>query len=630
MRLFEGISNKIKQRIKNYLDLNINSDALSKSRAVVSPDYLLAGSTILPNISSYLKLDFDLMSRYVDYEDMDDYPVISTAYDIYADDSCQLDLLKNATIWCESSHSEIKTMINDLLYNRLDVEQILWELVRNLVKYGNDFEEIVASSRGVEKILYIPTPTMRRIEDRGTLYGFVQDTTGQASIDYAMMIKMLQKDLYSEEQWNLGNIILFNPYEVVHFRLLSKLRSSLYGFGIGESARWLFKRLVLLQDAMLIHKLTRATSRLVFYIDTGDVNFADAMKYADMVRQSFKRRKFIDPSTGKLDMRYNPLSEDEDFFIPVVGGRETTRIETLGGLDYQNIDVVEYFDKLIYSALKIPKSYLSFDEDVKGKAVLSMEDIRFARTIMRIQREVRNGFTRIVDLHLTILGIDPNSVDYDIVMTTPSSILELAQLEAMNAKMEFANKIGDYVSEYWIFSKLFGFNDEQIEKIYKQKEDEAYIKQKIEYDASRRFEEYKSKFEQKLPEKQASPEGAGDVILNKDSLVRRRKKAGGKEGSEFEDAVSSLIKDVYDLHNDTGDGRKYNYGYLMEKVKSRSGKSLDEIMNDVMKGNKDLEKKLEDNFDKILAENRELKESIYRLSGFMNDLKANLGGIRRR
>lgn len=618
MKLFEGISNKIKQKIKNYLDLSVNKEFV-KSRSYVSPDIQLAGSTILPNLSDYLKLDFDLMSRYVDYEDMDDYPVISTAYDIYADDSCQFDLLKNSTVWCESSMNEIKNLINDLLYNRLDIEQNIWELTRNLVKYGNDFEELVITSRGVEKMLYIPTPTMRRVEHKGNLFGFVQDITGQASLDYSVIMKLLQQELTRPEDFNLGNIILFYPYEVIHFRLLSKFRSSLYGFGIGEPARWLFKRLVLLQDAMLLHKLTRATSRLAFYIDVGDVNFVDAMKYVDMVRQAYKRKKFVDPSTGKLDMRYNPLADDEDFFIPIINGRESTRIEQVSGLDYQNIDVVEYFDKLIYSALKIPKSYLSFDEDVKGKAVLSMEDIRFARTIMRIQREIRNGLSRIAELHLVILGIDPNSVDYDIVMTTPSSILELAQLEAMKAKMDFASSIGEYVSEYWIFSKLFGFNDEQIAKIYKQKEDELYLKQVIEFEANRRFEEYKKKYEKVENDKQVK-----DVEIGKDNLVSFSKKrdVGGKRRSEFENVVNSLVNNIASLYKDTDNNR--SYGYLYEENERRNGKSLDEIMEEIKKGNRDIEKKIEDNFEKIINSNELLKQKIERLSGFMSDLRSLL------
>jgi hypothetical protein len=313
-------------------------------------------------------------------------------------------------------------------------------------------------------------------------------------------------------------------------------------------------------------------------------------------------------------------SDDEDFFIPVVGGRETTRIDSLGGLDYQNIDVVEYFDKLLYSALKIPKSYLSFDEDVKGKAVLSMEDIRFARTIMRIQRILKTGLNRIVTLHLCLLGIDPISVDYDIGMTIPSAILELAQLEAMNAKIDFASKFGDYVSSYWILSHIFGFTDNQIEKIYEQKAMDLYYSEKVEYDAKKRFEEYREKMEADRMAKQPKKGEGGS------NEVGLEGEEGGEEfGGDF---VSFEDKDIDD---------KY-HGWLFEKKLRKLGKekdskkrriSVDEIMDGVMKGNREFEKRLEDKLDDILKENDDLRNRIERLSGFMEDLRLNIGGSRK-
>ena len=620
MKIIEGLTETLKSKIRKFLDLETRVETQSKSKYYQIP-YDSFGAPILPGISDALKIDYDVMVRYADYDDMDDYPIISTAFDIYADDCCQIDLLRNSTVWGESESSEIKKLINELLNNRLNIEDTIWELVRNLVKYGNDFEELLVSNRGVEGWVYIPTPLMRRVEQNRNLLGFIQDTTGNYMIGSTQYLESMLRYLSSDKsQYNFGNLVFFEPNEIQHFRLLSKQRSGVYGFGVGEPARWIFKRLVLLQDSMIMHKLTRATSRLVFYIDAGETNFIDAMKYADMVRQRYKRKKYVDPNTGKLDLRFNPLADDEDFFIPVVGGRETTRIDSLGGLDYQNIDVVEYFDKLLYSALKIPKSYLSFDEDVKGKAVLSMEDIRFARTIMRIQRILKTGLNRIVTLHLCLLGIDPTSVDYDIGMTIPSAILELAQLEAMNAKIDFASKFGDYVSSYWILSHIFGFTDNQIEKIYEQKAMDLYYSEKVEYDAKKRFEEYREKME---ADRMANQPKKGEGGSNEVGLEGEE---GGEEfGGEY---VSFEDKDIDD---------KY-HGWLFEKKLRKLGKekdskkrriSVDEIMDGVMKGNREFEKRLEDKLDDILKENDDLRNRIERLSGFMEDLRLNIGGSRK-
>jgi hypothetical protein len=177
-------------------------------------------------------------------------------------------------------------------------------------------------------------------------------------------------------------------------------------------------------------------------------------------------------NTGKLDLKFNPVSQDEDFFIPSRKGQEGTRIEVLGAPSWQHMDDIEYFRSKLFAALKVPRAYMGQEEGV-ARAVLSSEDVRFARTVLRVQRELRNGLSKICRIHLAALNIDPYAADYDIRMTVPSSIFELAQLEVRNARADLASRMKEFVSLHWILSNVFGFGDSDIEMIMSQREEDA-------------------------------------------------------------------------------------------------------------------------------------------------------------
>jgi intein/homing endonuclease len=177
-------------------------------------------------------------------------------------------------------------------------------------------------------------------------------------------------------------------------------------------------------------------------------------------------------NTGKLDLKFNPISQDEDFFVPSRKGQDGTRIEVLGSPSWQHMDDIEYFRDKLFAALKVPKAYMGQQEGV-ARAVLSSEDVRFARTVLRVQREIRNGLAKVCRIHLAALNIDPYAVDYDIKMTVPSSIFELAQLEVRNARADLAGRMGQFVSLHWTLANVFGFSDHDIEEIISQQEEDA-------------------------------------------------------------------------------------------------------------------------------------------------------------
>ncbi|MEM2174489.1 MAG: portal protein, partial [Candidatus Micrarchaeia archaeon] len=259
---------------------------------------------------------------------------------------------------------------------------------------------------------------------------------------------------------------VFEDWEVVHFKLGGRQRWDIYGVGILEPARWIWRRLMLLEDAILIYRLTRAPARRVFYVDVGNLPPDQALDYLEKVKAMYRKRKFVDPATGRLDFRYNPLSQDEDFFVPVRGGKRTTEIEVLSGMEYTGIEDLEYFRSKLFAALKIPKAYIGYEGEVT-RATLSAEDVRFARTVMRIQREIRLGIRHICNVHLASFGIQPALVDFDVLMQVPSAILELAQVEILKSRAELAEALGNLFPVEWILQNVFHLSDAEIDNLLK-------------------------------------------------------------------------------------------------------------------------------------------------------------------
>jgi hypothetical protein len=417
-------------------------------------------------LADSLHMEETLMYRYADYEEMDDYPEIGSALDVYADDATVQDAQHNTCIWPLSSDSLVREVLSDLLDRRLRIEEDIYALTRGLAKYGNAYAEILANENGIVGLNYLPAPSMRRIEDsKGNLIGFIQSMDGRFLLDGKQMAEDIKNKKLPQ------GVTFFEPYEVVHWRLQGKRVHTTYGYSILDSARWIFRRLVMAEDSALIYKLTRAPARYAFYVDTGNLPPAQRTAYVNQVKQAYKKKKLFNPSTGKLDFRMNPLASDEDFWVPTANGVDSTRIEVISGPDYQTTDDLEYFRGKLFSALKVPRRYLGFDGG-ESRASLSQEDVRFARTVQRLQREVRNGYKKVCRIHLAALNIDPDQIDFDLKMTTSSTVFELSQLELMNARAGTAQSLMDYMPKEWILEHIFEFSKDDALFIQKAKQTE--------------------------------------------------------------------------------------------------------------------------------------------------------------
>lgn len=487
-----GFLGNLSNRVKKFLSRDKEAQAKRLAKGATSAGALTGyGKDMMQvfgydSISAYLNIENDLLARFADYEEMDDSPEMSMAVSVIAWEATQNDYERKTSLWITSPDKTTELMLDqELIRKRLRLpEEELPEITRTLIKYGNDYEELLVDNEGVRGLNFLPPATVRRIEGpRGELYGFVQDYRGRYGYtphDFQALIKrrfQTNKDPNNKTpgDWmrpSKQKAIALEDWEVVHFRLRGKQRRSIYGHSAMEGARWIWKRTQLLEDSAMIYRLQRAPERFAFYVDTGDLPPAEAMAMVNRVRQQYKKKKFFDPSTGKLNLRWEPLSQDDDFWVPVRMGQEGTRIEVLGSPAWQHMEDIEYFRDKMFSAMIVPKAYLAQDANI-ARQILSNQDVAFARMILSVQRELRNGISRIARIHLASLGIDPQRVEYEVHMAMPSSIYELAQIEVMNARADLAARMKEFVSEYWILHHIFRLEDEDIEMIMKQKEQDA-------------------------------------------------------------------------------------------------------------------------------------------------------------
>lgn len=427
----------------------------------------VAVSAAYNNLKSALSMDQALMSRYVDYENMDDYPELNCALDIFADDTTITDNLRGKTIWAESKDTILKDIIDDCLHRRIRIEEDIWLAVRTLAKYGNVFSEIVVTEIGVVGLNFLPVPTMRRlVTKKGDLIGYVQDLAGKFSIE-GFAIDDINK---LKDQAKERGMIFFEPWEIVHWRLRSKFVQSLYGYSVLDACRWIWKRLAMLEDTALVYKLTRSPGRYAFYIDTGDLPPDEAMGLVRKVKRQYKKRTLVNPSTGELEFRNNPISPEDDMWIPTRGGKESTRVDVLSGPDWQSMEDIQYFRDKMFTSIKIPRSY--YGGDAEADQGLAQKDVRFARTCMRIQREFRNGIRQIIRVHLAAINIDPDTVEWDTRMTMPSSIFELQQIEVMNAQAGLIETLSQYFPKEWLLRRVLHLSQDDAMSVMNDKSNE--------------------------------------------------------------------------------------------------------------------------------------------------------------
>jgi len=392
------------------------------------------------HIHSSMMKNHNRGERYAEFDQMEFTPEIASAMDIYADEmTTWSQLQKMLRIDCDNE--EIKNILNNLYHNILNVEFNLFGWCRNMCKYGDFFLYMdIDEELGIKNVVGLPSHEVERMEG--------EDPTNPNYVQY---------------QWNTGGMT-FENWQVAHFRILGNDRYAPYGTSVLEPARRIWRQLTLIEDAMMAYRIVRSPERRVFYIDVGNIDPSDVEQYMQKIVTTMKRNQVIDDKTGRVDLRYNPMSIEEDYFLPVRGSTSNTKIESLPGGTYTgDIEDVKYLRDKLFSALKVPQSYLARGEGgEEDKTTLSQKDVRFARTIQRLQRSVVTELEKIGIIHLYVLGYRGDDLlGHKITLNNPSKIAELQELEHWKTKFDVAGAATEnFFSKRWLSKNLFGMSEE--------------------------------------------------------------------------------------------------------------------------------------------------------------------------
>ena len=393
---------------------------------------------------------------YSDYEAMDTDPIIASALDIVADEATVKND-NNEILSIKSSDENIQKVLYNLFYDVLNIEFNLWSWTRNMCKYGDFFLKLeIAEKFGVYNVLpYTVYHMVRREGEDPTAPGkvvFQLDPDGLAS-------SQNPNYLPKKEQ---SKIIEFDNYEVAHFRLISDTNYLPYGRSYLEPARKIFKQVTLMEDAMLIHRIMRAPEKRTFFVNVGSIPPNEVEQFMQKTVNTMKKTPYVGDD-GQYNLKFNMQNMMEDFYIPVRGGDTSTRIETTPGLNYDGVTDVQYLQAKMFAALKIPKAYFGFEGDLSGKATLAAEDIRFARTVERIQKILESELTKIALVHLYTQGFTGESLtNFEIKLSTPSIIFEQEKIALLKEKIDLANQMKDtklFSSDY-IYENLFDMSED--------------------------------------------------------------------------------------------------------------------------------------------------------------------------
>jgi hypothetical protein len=380
-----------------------------------------------------------------DYDAMDSDPIIGSALDIYADESTTKNEYGDV-LQIKSTNENVRDMLHNLFYDIMNIEFNLWPWIRNLVKYGDAFIALeIMPGKGIINVAPHSIYNVERLEG--------SDPNNPDYVKYKVEMDRFGKKEYEQ-------------YEMAHFRMLSDTNFLPYGKSMVEGARRIWKQLSLMEDAMLIHRIMRAPEKRVFKIDIGNIPPQEVDNYMQKIINKMKKTPFVNKDTGDYNLKYNIQNLTEDFFLPVRGSDSGTTIDNLQGLEYAAIEDIDYLKNKLFAALRVPKAYLSYDENVNGKATLAAEDVRFARTIERIQRTVVSELTKIAIVHLAAQGIDDSEMtNFELTLTNASTIYEQEKVNLWSEKVRLASDVKalNMLSSDWAYHNVFGLSEDEVD-----------------------------------------------------------------------------------------------------------------------------------------------------------------------
>ena len=435
------------------------TQSISKSNLIDRYQKIFTGAG-LSGYSDALMTKSMRLNLFKDYEQMDSDAIISSALDIYADESTMKSEY-GEVLQINTDNDQIKEILHNLFYDIVNIEFNLWPWIRNMCKYGDFFLKLeIHEKYGITNVVPLPVYDVSRLEGI--------DPENPEYVKFLIETSTTEAR-YKQEQSSTKEEL--ENYEVAHFRLLSDSNYLPYGKSQIEGGRKIYKQLTLMEDAMLIHRIMRAPEKRVFKLDIGNIPPSEVDNYMQQVINKMKKAPVVDETTGDYNLKYNMQNITEDFFLPVRGGDSGTNIESLPGLTYEATEDIEYLKNKLLSALRIPKAFLGYEEGIGSKATLAAEDVRFARTIERIQRITLSELTKIAIVHLYAQGYqDSELTNFELTLTNPSTIYEQEKIELWNNKTSLAESMvrDGLVSTEWIYKNIFNFTEDQIKEMDEQ------------------------------------------------------------------------------------------------------------------------------------------------------------------
>jgi len=403
---------------------------------------------------------------YSDYDNMDYDAIVASALDIVADE-CTLKNDMGEVLRIKSNNEDVQQILYNLFYDVLNIEFNLWSWIRQMCKYGDFFLKMeIAEKYGVYNVIPYTAYHIERQENydhehpnsvrfRYSPEGIYAGGSGYYGTPTLGQFQDNQPGIY------------FDNYEMAHFRLLTDVNYLPYGRSYLEPARRIFKQYVLMEDAMLIHRISRSPDRRIYYINVGSIPPNEVENFMQKTISTMKRTPLMDAQTGEYNLKYNMQNLLEDFYIPVRGNDSSTKIETTPGLQYDGIQDVTYLRDKLFAALKVPKAFMGYDKDLSGKATLAAEDIRFARTIDRIQRITLSELYKIALVHLYSQGYTGEELtNFELDLTGPSIIYEQEKIALMTQKVDLAKNIMEtrLLPTDWIYDHIFNFSQDEYDE----------------------------------------------------------------------------------------------------------------------------------------------------------------------
>lgn len=439
---------------------------------IINPDVVSqkpGGSPSVIRTPFIPELEMNRKNRYSQFESMDEYPEVGAAFDIYADDCTQLDTHNRR--WAVEAVSELAKKRVEQLFDTIKLDRHYWDLTRNTVKYGDCFVELVMDlnnpKAGIQRIKVLNPNYLIRVENEyGYLTDFLQEIPQKNAgswNSFGYQATTMEKSKY----------IGLDKNQIVHFRMhTSDPKYYPYGKSIAAFAIRVFRSLKLMEDAVLIYRLSRAPERRIFYVNVGNLPTGKADAFMEKLKQKFKKEKFFDSQTGNINEKLNPMSLDEDFFVPHRGNQET-KIDTLpGAQNLDKVDDVKYFRDKLLACLKIPKDYVvEQDKSPERKANLSQLDVKFARVIMRVQHEIEVGLETIAKRHLAILGFPQSEINsVRVKLPDPSDMFTKRRLDVDEQKVRVVQAVKGLMlfPDSYLYKEYFELTDKEIERIKKE------------------------------------------------------------------------------------------------------------------------------------------------------------------